>query len=98
MSFQALSLGMDLFPRSTQDFLLPNQKPYLESSHDDQAKCKYPRSRVENVIPSRLTLLCDRYGWQAGEFYGVLFLVGCWLSGVVVVGYGLQRFIDDGSG
>jgi hypothetical protein len=70
------------------------QKPYLKTTHDDQKEIRYPRSPIESVVQKRLLLVCDSYGRQAGEFYGVLFILSCYLCAMGIGGYGLHRLVD----
>ena len=74
----------------------PKKQPYLKAAYYDQKEVGYPRSPIENVIPKGLLLVGDGNGRQAGEFYGVLFILGCYGAAMFLGGTGLYWFFDEG--
>jgi hypothetical protein len=72
------------------------QQPNLKTAHDYQQEIEYPRTPVKYVAPERLLLVGERNGRQAGEFYGVLFILACYGFAMWIGGTGLYRFVDEG--
>lgn len=77
------------------DVSLALQQYDLEYPNRNQAKIEHPWPPVENVVPKRLLLADYSDGRQAGEFYGVLFILALYGSAIWLGGNGVYRFVDE---